>query len=106
MVHALSNFNPLTFTMESNYATGPRENKLAPLHGREDDEMVPSKESFIEYTPEIWNEVGLSILMALMDYDSINPASRLIPTLDECMIPNECKHDSSDLFKAVQNIRS
>jgi len=31
-----------------------------------------------DFTPEIWEDVGQSLLIALLDYDGINPISRLV----------------------------
>jgi len=31
-----------------------------------------------DFTPEIWCDVGQSVLIALLDYDGINPISRLV----------------------------
>ena len=31
-----------------------------------------------DFTPEIWNDVGRSVLISLLDYDGINPISRLV----------------------------
>lgn len=47
-----------------------------------------------DFTPEIWKDVGCSVLYALLDYDQINPLSRMISSRDE------------NLSDAVQNIRS
>ena len=47
-----------------------------------------------DFTPEIWKDVGCSVLYALLDYDHINPLSRMISSQDE------------DLSEAVQMIRS
>jgi hypothetical protein len=36
-----------------------------------------------EFTPRIWQDVGCSVLYALLDYDGINPISRLIQNKNE-----------------------
>lgn len=36
------------------------------------------------FTPEIWHDVGCSLLRAILDYDGINPQSRLVWSSDEC----------------------
>jgi len=36
-----------------------------------------------DFTPEIWLDVGKSSLVSLLDYDGINPISRLISSKSE-----------------------
>lgn len=31
-----------------------------------------------DFTPEIWQDVGRSVLISLLDYDGINPISRIV----------------------------
>lgn len=33
-----------------------------------------------DFTPDIWHDVGQSVLIALLDYDCINPISRIVNT--------------------------
>ena len=35
-----------------------------------------------EFSPDIWEDVGCSLLRALLDYDGINPRSRLMSSAD------------------------
>ena len=85
-------FNPFTYTFEANYATGHRINTLAARYDFEKDKKLIKEDSPIQdtsssiysggkvpiYTPEIFGDVGQSILIALLDYDRINPISRLV----------------------------
>jgi hypothetical protein len=36
-----------------------------------------------DFTPDIWKDVGCSVLYALLDYDHINPITRLVSSKDE-----------------------
>ena len=36
-----------------------------------------------DFTPEIWHDVGKSVLISLLDYDGINPISRLVTSSAE-----------------------
>lgn len=36
-----------------------------------------------DFNPEIWADVGASIMRALLDYDSLNPESRLVRNADQ-----------------------
>ena len=36
-----------------------------------------------DFTPAIWRDVGCSVLYALLDYDHINPISRLVSSKDQ-----------------------
>lgn len=38
-----------------------------------------------DFTPEIWNDVGRSVLVSLLDYDGINPVSRLVSSSSDCL---------------------
>jgi len=38
-----------------------------------------------KFTPKVWKDVGASVLYALLDYDKINPYSRLIKSKEESL---------------------
>jgi len=87
-----TNSNPLTYTFEANYATGIRINTLSARFDVETGKKIIKEESPIHdtssslyrsrkapiYTQEIYFDVGQSLLTALLDYDYINPVTRLI----------------------------
>jgi len=52
-----------------------------------------SKSPAPDFTPAIWRDVGCSVLYSLLDYDHINPISRLVSDKDQ------------DLGEAVQSVR-
>lgn len=123
VIHRETGFNPLVYTIEANYARGKNINNLSLRYDRLNDEQIQTEDSDIQnslssiygdtleissdsnelyrsrkspapdFTPEIWKDVGCSVLYALLDYDHINPVSRLVSSKDE------------DLQAAVQNIR-
>jgi hypothetical protein len=63
-------------------------NSLSSLYGRinkisldstnRDNSFKSAKSPAPNFTPEIWQDVGCSLLYALLDYDHINPISRLV----------------------------
>jgi hypothetical protein len=93
---------PLTYTFETNYCTGLRVNALACRYDQMQDKKIIKEEPITDmassiyrgkkspiFTPEIFFDCGQSLLLALLDYDQINPVSRLIKkkgdTLDEAL---------------------
>ena len=92
MIFRETGSNPLTYTLEANYATGLRINTLAPRYDSVNDKRLLKEESPILDTsstlyksmkPPIFNidmffDIGNSLLISLLDYDGLNPYSRLI----------------------------
>ena len=84
--------NPLTYTFEANYCTGHRVNSLSCRYDSINDKKLIKEDSSIHdttssiyrgrkapiFTPEIYMDVGQSVLLALLDYDGLNPISRLV----------------------------
>ena len=115
--------NPFVYTFEANYATGHRINTLAPRFDIEKDKKLIKEDSPIQdtssslysggkvpiFTPEIFADVGQSVLIALLDYDRINPISRLIKkkgdTLDaaiEKLIEDMKKSDEKPSITSIK----
>ena len=82
---------PLTYTFEINYATGIRINALSSRYDQINDKKIIAEEPISDVTshiyrskkspifnPEIFYDCGQSLLIALLDYDMINPITRLI----------------------------
>ena len=102
-----TNQNPLTYTFEANYATGHRLNTLSCRFDVAADKKLIKEDSQIHdtsssiysggkvpiFTQEIYFDVGQSLLIALLDYDLINPVSRLL------------KKKGDSLEEAVNKIR-
>lgn len=84
--------NPFIYTFEANYCTGHRFNTLAcrydvindKKHIKEDNNIHDTTSSIYRgrkapiFTPEIYADVGQSVLLAVLDYDGLNPISRLL----------------------------
>ena len=105
--------HPLVYTIEANYARGKSINHLRRRYDRFNDRQMPEsseiqdslsslygktyqfrelpeskklksvKSPAPEFCPEIWQDVGQSVLYALLDYDHINPYSRLITGIND-----------------------
>lgn len=93
---------PLSYTFEANYCTGLRVNALWCRYDQINDKKIVKEEPISDmtsqiyrgrkspiFTPEIYFDTGQSLLLALLDYDQINPVTRLIKkkgeTLDEAL---------------------
>ena len=114
VIHRETDYNPLVYTLEANYARGKHINHLSPrydqMRGCFMAEDSPIQDSFSElygdiyelvettdqqfkstqspapfYTPAIWQDVGQALLVSILDYDGINPQSRLISSKDGCV---------------------
>jgi hypothetical protein len=108
-IHRETNNMPLVYTLEANYAKGKNINNLQKRYDQIND-MILEEDSIIQdsksemygridckeensdrsrkspapiFNPEIWKDVGESVLYALLDYDHINPISRIISSKDE-----------------------
>ena len=91
--------NPLTYTFEANYCTGLRTNSLSSRWDMASQKKIVKEDSVIHdtssnfyrgrkvpiYTPEVYFDVGKSLLIALLDYDCLNPVSRLLKKKDETL---------------------
>jgi len=89
----------LTYTFEANYCTGLRFNPINQRYDIENDRKIVKEDSLVTeitssiyknrkspiFTPEIYFEVGQSLLIALLDYDCINPITRLIKKKGETL---------------------
>ena len=82
---------PLTYTFEINYATGVRINALWCRYDLLQDKKIIQEDPITDMTSsiykfkkppifnqEIFYDCGQSLLLALLDYDMINPITRLI----------------------------
>lgn len=84
--------NPFTYTLDINYTSGHRINNLAWRYDVANDKKLLKEESPIQDTsssvykglkspmfcPEIYSDVGRSLLTAMLDYDQVNPVTRLV----------------------------
>ena len=99
---------PLAYTIEAHYARGKIINKLNKRYDIVNDQFLENINDKIQnsqseiygniytsnnedmspapdFTPAIWKDVGCSVLFALLDYDGINPISRLVGSKEECL---------------------
>jgi hypothetical protein len=91
--------NPLTYTFEANYCTGLRFNPLNHRYDLENCKVLAKEDTNVTditssiykgrkspvFTPDIFFEVGQSLVIALLDYDCINPVTRLIKKKGETL---------------------
>jgi len=91
-IFQVTDSNPLVYTLESNYVTGFRINTLNHRFDVETGEIIQKEDSNIQdssstlyrkgkspvFTPLIFQDIGHSLLISLLDYDMINPVTRLI----------------------------
>lgn len=84
--------SPFTYTFDINYSAGHRINSLAKRYDLVNDKKLHKESSPVQDTssclyrgmmsplfcPEIYSDVGQSLLVAMLDYDQINPITRLI----------------------------
>ena len=112
VIHRETNRNPLVYTLEANYARGKSINNLSYRYDRVQGKLLTVEDSMIQnslsplygdtfrvsqdvsdsyrsikspapdFTPAIWRDVGCSVLYALLDFDEINPISRLVSSQD------------------------
>jgi hypothetical protein len=89
----------LTYTFEANYCTGLRFNPLNHRYDIENNQKIVKEDTLITditssiyknrkspvFTPDIYFEVGQSLVIALLDYDCINPITRLIKKKGETL---------------------
>ena len=76
---------PLIYTLECNYDSGVAANPLKARHVASRDgargmspEPPPLRNTMgPKYTPEAWSDIGKAIALAMLDWCSGNPASRL-----------------------------
>ena len=94
-----TNSNPLTYTFEANYATGLRINTLQTRFDLLNQKKIVKEDSIIQdtssqlyrgkkvpiFNQDIFLDVGQSLLVSLLDYDGINPISRLIKKKGETL---------------------
>ena len=97
---------PLVYTLEAHYARGKHINNLQKRFDIKNGKFLENQNDLVQnsksdlygnintasngkmspapdFTPEIWKDVGCSVLYALLDYDGINPISRLVSSQDE-----------------------
>ena len=48
------------------------------IQAKSEQNFMSRKSPAPDFTPEIWRDVGCSVLYALLDYDHINPLTRLV----------------------------
>ena len=74
---------PLIFTLECNYDSGVAANELTPKciprQGRTSPEPPPLTTISPKYTPASWQDIGKAIVLAMLDMNNANPASRIGP---------------------------
>ena len=84
--------NPFTYTLDINYSFGHRMNSLAWRYDVHNDKKLPKEDLAVQDTnsqlykglktpvfcPKIYADVGSSLLTAMLDYDQINPITRLV----------------------------
>ena len=98
--------SPLVYTLEANYVRGKNINHIQKRYDIMNDQILADEDPHIqdsnsslygqthpedyqmespapEFTPRIWQDVVCSVLYALLDYDGINPISRLIQNKNE-----------------------
>jgi len=101
IIGKLTDNNPLVYTLEANYTTGRRINVLQARYDKIREKRIYQEDSKVQdalsslygdiinngevmsspspwFSPPIWHDIGQSLLVALLDYDHINPISRLI----------------------------
>ena len=90
--------NPYIYTFEANYATGIRSNTLSQRYNVAEEKFIVKdfaihdttstiyrgKKSPI-FNQEIFFDVGQSLLIALLDYDCLNPITRIIKKKGETL---------------------
>ena len=69
--------------MECNYDSGVAANELTPKciprQGRTSPEPPPLTTISPKYTPASWQDIGKAIVLAMLDMNNANPASRIGP---------------------------
>lgn len=85
----MTNGLPLIYTLEANYASGNKINQIQKRYDTVNDLLIEEDPTIsnlmsesILYCPAVWKDVGASLLTALLDYDCINPLSRIIQSKD------------------------
>ena len=91
---------PLCYTMEGNYAVGLRINTLQPRFSyvenkrllKEDNPVQDTSSAFYKkrklplFDRSVFEDVGRSLLVSLLDISCLNPESRLIKSKDEDVV--------------------
>lgn len=85
------------FTLEANYSTGVRINPLKPRFDlinkvkliKEDSQVQDANSAIYKgkktpiFTPEIFKDIGKSFLISILDYENVNPMTRLVKNESE-----------------------
>jgi hypothetical protein len=90
---------PHCFTMEGHYATGLRLNTLKPRFDLVNKVKIAKETNPVQditsamyrgkkspnFTPDVFKDVGRAFLVSILDFEYVNPVTRIVKSLDESL---------------------